>query len=329
MLRIIPSPEFQLSHLITAEDIIHTAELIGVAHVVDSQLGEGVNLVTDSLDPKISRTLFSYDLCSHNVYIYGTIEGVIPKEKQSPKIKCVKVVAASNESARRAKESGYDVVGVVYHAVNDVHLYLAKQLSYLYINDLPKDLFKIIVVSSGTVRKCMDRMIEAVSSLSERIKRKIFMTIVTMDMEIGWKIKDVPTQLAPMGIFPHTHLMALMSLHDLLLHPSCSEGFGLAVAEANALGVPAIHGDYPPLSNEVGPHNLMFKTTPGRLETAYTDQVYEMYYYDPKDMAELIEYAVENPEAMSELRYKVSETWGKKFCLMCTYPNLLKIVKTV
>lgn len=63
---------------------------------------------------------------------------------------------------------------------------------------------------------------------------------VTMDPDYARACRDAAPQVRFTGALPHEAVGALVAASDVLVSPSCMESFGLALAEARALGVPIL-----------------------------------------------------------------------------------------
>ncbi|MBP1449647.1 MAG: glycosyltransferase [Thermoproteus sp.] len=84
-------------------------------------------------------------------------------------------------------------------------------------------------------------------------------------------------------------IYTLLSLSKVLLYPSRSEGFGLPVYEANALGVPAVFLNVPALDEFACGFPVDVKNEPKILRMDYKGIMWSMYAWEPKSKNKIID----------------------------------------
>jgi glycosyltransferase involved in cell wall biosynthesis len=107
-----------------------------------------------------------------------------------------------------------------------------------------------MVLGSWTKFKNPLPAIHAFCTLAKEIDKPIELRLYGADFSAGGKAEQEirKAQLPLTGIrfcgrYQHKMLLAEIQRADVLLHPSLTESFGMAVAEAMALGIPVIAGD--------------------------------------------------------------------------------------
>lgn len=144
---------------------------------------------------------------------------------------------------------------------------------------IPKDVFLIGIVAANKgfpARKGWPQMLEAMKYFMERHKDVVLYAhtlATTEDQGV-----DLPGIIQRFGIgdrvilpnpylylqgFPHNEMSKIYSSFDVFLLPSCGEGFGVPIIEAQACGTPVIVTDFTAMPELVAP------TTGALIDVAY------------------------------------------------------------
>jgi len=229
---------------------------------------------------------------------YGTIEGKINKvlipEWVRREIECV---ACSNYVRKKLEEAGIKVVDVVLHGYPEWELEQACSLAPKLRDKLKQefgDKVFFAVVADDNPRKALDKIIEAVKILSE--KRDDFVVLFLSKNSVLRKIAGVPNTafVGEFGTRSHYEILAFYRACDYLLFPSYSEGFGLPVLEANAVGVPAVINKLPVFEEFADlEHNIVISPSEMRYVDLNDGILYEFFIYDARELADALDYAID------------------------------------
>jgi len=184
--------------------------------------------------------------------LYVTIEGVPTKanihNSNMPKLD---YIANSNFTKECLERQGLRVIDVVHHAVDMDLCDKARELSSLTRRTLDHqfgDRVKILYVGRNDPRKNLQTLSRAIDMVNERSKDK-YVLLLHSDPNAKELFKqENVVQIGMFGSRDYQYVLSLMAACDYVVFPSRSEGFGLPVLEANAVGKPVIHCWFPPLS---------------------------------------------------------------------------------
>ncbi|RLF82410.1 hypothetical protein DRN38_00120 [Thermococci archaeon] len=269
---------------------------------------------------------------------YTTIEGKVEPHIVNWAVwKNVDLIANSKYTYRKLAEAGFNVVDIIYHGVDFEEVKEAKKLSEVLRkkieNDFPNRVY-FSIVSSGHRRKGWDSLIPAIQMINKKYKDKVaFFVITTPDMFSKLNIENVYI-VSEMGKRPHIDVLALLGAVDFHIQASYSEGFGLPLLEAMAMGTPSLHPWYEPLSE--------FSSKEGNIYW-YHDYIeimerdkqkgtginFELHYYEPSKLAEAIEYAIDiklNKKEEYENMSKKVEEKAREYDIMKVYKRFVDML---
>jgi glycosyltransferase involved in cell wall biosynthesis len=133
-----------------------------------------------------------------------------------------------------------------------------------------------------------------VSLVSKKLADAGFLIVTTHEGCALFSGIDNVKAEATFGKRERKEILALLGSFDFLIHPALSEGFGLPVLEAQALGVPVIYPEYQPLTEIAHPDaNFGFRAGEVMYDAFGDGILYACHDYMPQDMAEQIEKAYE------------------------------------
>jgi len=206
-------------------------------------------------------------------------------------------VANSNYTAHWLREAGLQVLGVVHHGIVREQVEVAKKMVHVARKNLEKvhgDKVIFGALAFWHKRKGLDYLAKAIKVLSE--KRKDFVVHLVTNSQTMKYIGSIEGLYVDtvFGTRSREEILAFLGALDWLIIPSLAEGFCLPLLEANAMGTPAIHCLYQPLTeiSDVDA-NIPFPYDEVVLEDLGEGFDYEMHRYDPKILAKAMEEAIE------------------------------------
>jgi len=300
-----------------SKDIAYVAQKMGhvprILNYVESpgsiaRMSDGVILVYPASPLFCGEYMLLYrDLRVHyklpTIY-YTMIEGRPRKYHVAPWMtRDVEFIACSKYVREKLQEAGFRVGGVIYHGlVKEVVSEASKLVPIARRNLKARYGDKIIfgVVSHSHVRKGLDYLVRAIQILNE--KRDDFVVHLVTNIEAKRRYSNIPNLIIDtvFGTRSREEILAFLGAIDFLIMPSLAEGFGLPIIEANSMGTLAIHGAFPPLT-EVSDleNNIVFNYNDVRFVNTGEGIEYEFHIYDPKELADSMEKAIE-----LKLKYK-------------------------
>ena len=287
--------------------------------------------------PFVSDAVVTY-LMSNNkpCVLYVTIEGV-PKRgavAHSNITRC-QFVAVSNFVKDCLRSVGIKVKRVVHHAIDwklcgEIEKY--NRIQQKIIESKAKDKVRFIVVARDDPRKNLKGLADALKILDKKGLSKEFILFLITDETAKEKFEGLNNVvfLKPFGGSDHKTILGYIKACHYLIQPSFCEGFGLPVLEANAVGIPAIHCDMPPLNEFTSPDfNFMFNYIDKQLVKSVT-QYWIFHVFPPDFLAEMIEFAIDvfknNKDEYNEYCTKARE-WTKEWDYRVKYVDLMDELK--
>jgi len=243
--------------------------------------------------PFVGYAVSSYLLCKKPKAVYVTIEGVPTKSTSLSKNICKLELIANSQFVRDClSQSGMNVVDVVHHAVNwDRCQELRKdsmQLRSKWENEYGKRV-KILYVGRNDPRKGLDRLEKAIAIVNETMKVEVVFLLFTEGSTESLETQPNVLRIGSVNTLPYDQVLRLIGACDYLIFPSVSEGFGMPVLEANAMGKPAIHAWFPPLSEfSSKDFNFVFGYSEETLVRQRNLQYWIFHEYRPERLAEMI-----------------------------------------
>lgn len=235
-------------------------------------------------------------------------------------------VANSKFTARMMRRIGIDVNDIIYHGV-DMDMVASVRPDK---ERLKEELGAEVVfgtVASGLPRKGLDRLAIAAEIVSKKLKGAKFYVLTTPGGATHFTGME-NVHVSPMfGDLSREGVLSLIGSFDFYVCSSLSEGFGLPVLEAQALGVPVIYPDYDPLNEITDPSaNFPVKVVDEKYQNLDAGILFLIREYRPEDLAEQIERAYEvytcDPDRYRKLSQRNRE-YAKRFDIVNTYSKFL------
>jgi len=237
---------------------------------------------------------------------YLVVEGIAKHiEGIARRIKDKYVVTPSNFSKECIEETGLKVKEVVPHQT-DKKLDIDYAYGKMWRKKLPRNKKIITYIGNSVMRKGLIELYEAVKILSR--KRNDFIVVLHTDNMPSMNGYDVTTLKHPnivlqleFGKITKAQALAKVYYSDFYIHPAKSEGFGLPVLEALQMGKPLI------CINAFGVNEIANKKNSFMVdgyEVSYENYppkgfqliTFKVVKYDPKDLAGMIDIALDSPK---------------------------------
>ena len=263
---------------------------------------------------------------------YTTIEGLPKPNLVLDWMRDFAPIVANSEYTRRMLlRAGIRVIDLVYHGIIPDYVETAKPLVKGIRRKLEERLGEGVyfgVVSTSHPRKGLDYLLQAVKLVRQQTKEAKFVVITDTDLS---GVEGVYVEKS-FGSHTREKILALMGAMDFMIVPSLCEGFGLIVIEANAMGRPVIHCQYPPLTEISGEYNLMYPFNDVKFVDVGDGILYEFHIYDPRELASTILDAVDmvkNRKSEYIDRCEKAVSVLDRFNAYKLYKRLLEILETV
>jgi glycosyltransferase involved in cell wall biosynthesis len=332
-----------------ATHIAKVAKLIGVDVVVYKKLVSVADLkrlgrvaiIVQQVDPiaTLGYMLLNRNCAKNGIpcVLYATIEGLLDMKHVHAWIMEGRYVAVSNYVKEKLENSGIPVEDVVHHGVDIDEIEHARKNIHLgekYMLDSGVDPSKYVVVT--TVARSLSRKglwwLAKIANEVAKLDPGIKFIVVTDDsgLEYFRGLDNVVTK-PDFGMLDRTLTLAIIGTSHIHVVPSLSEGFGLTVLEAMALGVPVVHADLPPLREfSTGWHVPIVDVVKFVQTRPYRSGViYEHHLYRVEDFAKTIvgvaEMVRNNDEKIKQYRQKAVEK-ASEMDIRNMYPRLIKKV---
>jgi len=202
--------------------------------------------------PFLSDAVVPYIMGTKPRAIYVTVEGIPTKATViHSNIPRCSFIANSKFTADCLKRVGLRVLDVVHHAVDPVAVRQAKTMVDHYRKEFDEkygDRVKFLYVGRNDPRKALNKLSIAVDILNQEGVRDWVLLLHSEESAKSLFNKDNCDFVGHFGTLKYHEILAMMGAADYVIFPSVSEGFGLPVLEANAMGKPVLHCWMPPLS---------------------------------------------------------------------------------
>jgi glycosyltransferase involved in cell wall biosynthesis len=272
-----------------------------------------------------------YLTCKKPKAVYVTIEGVPTKANfLNSNIPKLKMIAVSDFVKECLIAAGLEVIDVVHHGVDLDLCEFAETEAEMVAKKWDEefgDRVRFLYVGRDDPRKGLDNLAKAMAILDEKYKDKY--VVFFHGGGDNPQIVERPNsrRLGQFGTLPYRMVLAFMGACHYLVFPSKAEGFGLPLLEANAMGKPAIHAWFPPLSEfSDKDFNFVFEYNDEFLMNRGGVQNWIIHEYRPALLAEMMAFAIDvkntKPEEYQEYCAKAKEH-AKKWDYHNTYPKLL------
>lgn len=223
------------------------------------------------------------------------------------------IVACSEYVRRKLEEAGYRVDKVIYHAYN------VKEPSEGLVRYFRQKFGKFILyVGANSFRKGLDKLYQAMKIVWETYN-DVKLILRTGDHHVhGFpppisvsELKKDPRVIVLERELPESELYALMKAAAVYVQPSYNEGFGLPLIEAAALGTCVVASPFPTAHELLKPFvgkTVVENWKEVKIMKSWAE--FEIYDYDPKDLAEKIIYTLENPDIANEQQEYVKQRFS-------------------
>jgi len=288
-----------------------------------------INFIGDAVVP--------YILGKKPKVLYVTIEGVPTRGNIAhSNIKRCEFVAVSKFVKECLQSVGLKVRKVVHHAIDwklcgEIHK--RNLLQKRQTEQLAKDRVKFIVVARDDPRKNLKGLADAMRILNQKGYEKDYVVFLITNDSAKEKFQGINNAvfLKGFGGSPHETILGYMACCDYLIHPAFSGGFELPILEANAVGIPALHTDAPPMNEFSSPDfNFVFNYVDKQPVKANQYQYWIFHVFTPDMLAEVIDYAIDifkNHRAEYEEYCTKAREWTRKWDYHVKYVELMKELK--
>jgi len=264
--------------------------------------------------------------------IYVTIEGVPAKSLVmcSP-VQRFELIANSYFTKSMLERVNLKVKDVVHHAVDwTLCQKLREESSKIRKkwDDEYGDRVKLLFVGRNDPRKGLSNLAKAMHIVNEKNEDNCVLLMVCEGMVKEMEDLSNVITIAGFGGMKYEQILAIIGACDYLVFPSVCEGFGLPVLEANAMGKPAIHAWFPPLSEfSSKDFNFVYGYAHETLVDNAKIQFWLFHEYYPEDLADMINFAIDiykkDKSEYDEYCNKAIEH-TKRFDYRRIYPKLLR-----
>jgi len=234
------------------------------------------------------------------------------------------VVANSYFTRDMIEGQGVRVVDVVHHGIDLEAVKRARQLSRPIGKGRGKVLFGF--VANSQPRKGHDRLAKVIKLAAEQVPNAEFYILTEPAAAKHYSGLENARVDPRFGNFSRERVLSMIGCFDFYLGVTLSEGFGLPVLEAQAMGVPVVYLDYAPLNEIVeGRHNIpVVYDSVTRFDCGH-GILYTLHLYKPEGLLRAIEAACElhaDKKKYSAAKRAVARH-ARKFDILKLYPRLV------
>jgi glycosyltransferase involved in cell wall biosynthesis len=257
-------------------------------------------IIVMAVDPLIASPwiLLARDLNHAGVknVFYGPTEGRLNRRFVYDWMREVNFIAVSNYVRDKLIEAGLKVIDVVHHGIDIETIVQVKNMKSLglgYLNSVGLDPEKHIIVTTianSHPRKGLAWLDKIISEIEKRVSSIKFLVITEEKGLNYFKKHDNLVLKTDFGKLPRSTILSVIANSHILAIPSLSEGFGLPVLEAMALGTPVVHTSLPPLlefsTGFVVPAKQI--SLYDRFDVGSSGILFEQHLYDVNEFADVI-----------------------------------------
>jgi len=262
---------------------------------------------------------------------YATIEGIpYPHVAMTSGAQWIQYTANSFFTKQCLETVGLKVVGVIHHAIDVDEVAKVQKGVETYRKKLDKDFpgkVRFLYVGRDDHRKNISGLVEAVDHMNKRHKNEFEVFLISEAKNFKTYERPNISMVGITGNEEHETLMKWMGAVDFFTYPSVSEGFGVPVLEALAMGTPVVCNQMPPLTEFTNPEVALYYPYE-RVEYLKTDaeQFFQMHRYNPKDYADAMLKAIDlktkHSDRYEDMRAKAAEH-ASKWDLRKIYSNIV------
>jgi len=284
--------------------------------------------------PFLSDAVVPYIMGTKPRAIYVTVEGIPTKATViHSNIPRCSFIANSHFTADCLKRAGLRVLDVVHHAVDPVAVRQAKTMVDHYRKQFDEkygDRVKFLYVGRNDPRKALSKLSLAVDILNQEGVRDWVLLLHSEESAKSLFNKDNCDFVGHFGTLKYHEILAMMGAVDYIIFPSVSEGFGLPVLEANAMGKPVLHCWMPPLSEFSSEEfNFVWEYTDRQFVNQGNAQYWIFHDYPEFIIAEVMKDAIriyQQSKAEYDEYCEKAEQHAKKWHYKRVYPKLLRYI---
>jgi len=250
---------------------------------------------------------------------YYTIEGIVKGlDAHKRWLSWQYIVTPSNFVKSLIEEMGFRVREVIPHQIpND--LPIDDEYGKAWRSKYPANKKVLLYNGSQIVRKALPKLKQAVDLLST--SRSDFVMVYHTDKvrePFHTRVEDLQGVNAVVETdFPHIPLpqaLAKMKYSDIIVHPAITEGFGLPIGEALALGKPLVCVNAYGVNEIASPKNSFMVMNVKPSQIAWTNLVtFKVCDYEPSDLALQIGLALDSSKEELEEKRLVGLETVKRF----------------
>jgi len=255
------------------------------------------------------------DLCVSYYVIEGIVHGIKPYLRW---LRWQYIATPSKFVKSNLEEMGIPVREIIPHQLPDP-MPINLTYGYKWRSRLPKNKRILLYVGSQIVRKGLPKLNEAIKILSRR--RDDFVMVYHTDNVKAPHHTPINSLDAPntvvetdFGRIGLPEVYAKMYYADFIIHPALTEGFGLPVLEALALGKPLVCVNAYGVNEIANPENsfMVTEVTPSTYKWG-NYLTFKIADYEPQALADAIDEALSSPKETLEAKITAGLETTRKF----------------
>ena len=251
-----------------------------------------------ALPEMLGECAYVYLMSNKPRAIYVTIEGIpVISPHVDANLLRLKIIANSHFTKECLSSVGMQVIDVVHHGIDyDLcsKIMMIKERLKQRLHEKFRRKCLLLVNARYDPRKGFPLLSKALELVDSTHHGKFMVLIHSDKYPIDFKAKRYCIHISKFGDLDYLEVLKLMASVDYLIFPSVCEGFGLPLLEANAVGTPAIHAWFPPLSEfSSKDFNFVFNYMDKKLAKPSSGQYWVFHIYDPEHLADMIKFAID------------------------------------